>query len=572
MFRTRQAPSPTGYLHIGTARTVLFSKLLALVNSGIYYIRLDDTDQNRLQQDSPKILLKALAKIGLAADEGLTLEETNIKNDFYDIYQNGNLGSYIQSERLDLYHHHAQKLIDRKLAYWNYLSAEQKQELQEIKQINKQPINYFEICLEKFGEEKMFVGLKEGLSNLLKPVLMYKLQRKNKIICHDLLLGQTEFDLNLEEDFSIIKSDSFPTYHFAHLIDDNLMQTSLVVRSQEWYPSLPKHVVMFQDYWGVVPNFIHLPFILGETGNKKMSKRDGNVNLQNYLDEGYLPEAIINYIAFLGWNPGTEKEMYLDKEDFLNLNQEARLAKLIDNISNDFSIDKLSKSPARFNLEKLNWFNKQYIAMLSLPEFVSIASQLEFIKIDYSNEVNSQKNLDTIAASSNEIVEKSIKGSEEKDAQLKYLYWYLDQNRANLINQIGLESSCITNWQKPDFSLLMWKNSSEEQTKINLKLTLEYIQSVWSNASSLKIKLVSTLDKYIQDANHKNQFEEDFYNLNKFWEDNLKNWIGANGHQPGNIFWPLRVSLSGKNKSPSPFELLAVLSLEEVESRIESLL
>jgi glutamyl/glutaminyl-tRNA synthetase len=367
MFRTRQAPSPTGYLHIGTARTVLFTKLFALINQGIWYLRLEDTDQNRLQKDSVKVLLSAMDSIGLKADEGVGLvksEKLIVKNkekvagsnpplegwqvqpdgvdqgdklqnppdgifhsaqddntiesqpdDFYCIYQNGSFGPYIQSHRLPIYHEHAQNLIDQNLAYWSYLTPEDKQELQEIKQVTKRPIDYYKICSEKFGE-KIWTNIKDGLQDPLKPVLMYRLQRNEKITCHDKLLGDSTFDLSLEEDFTILKSDGFALYHLAHLIDDHLMKTTCVIRSQEWFPSFPKHCAMFLDYWKEVPQYIHLPFVLGENGNKKMSKRDGNVNLQDYLDKGYMPEAIINYLAFLGWNPGTEKELYLEQSEF----------------------------------------------------------------------------------------------------------------------------------------------------------------------------------------------------------------------------------------------------------------
>ena len=316
MFRTRQAPSPTGYLHIGTARTVLYTKLIAEINDGTFYLRIEDTDRNRLQSDSVVILLKALESIGLKADEGVTLEPNGPQDDFYGIYQTGDYGPYIQSERLEIYHKYAQELIDKKLAYWSYLTPADKEELQQIKQTIKKPINYLKENSQKFSESDLNASVNEALNDPRKPVLMYRLQRNEIVICKDELLGETKFDLSLEEDFGILKSDGFPTYHLAHLVDDYEMATSLVVRSQEWFPSIPKHVTMFNDFFGSSPKYIHLPFIMGETGTKKMSKRDGNVNMQNYLDQGFLPEAIINYLAFLGWNPGTEKELYLEKADF----------------------------------------------------------------------------------------------------------------------------------------------------------------------------------------------------------------------------------------------------------------
>lgn len=338
IFRTRQAPSPTGYLHLGTARQILFTILFAKKNAGEWYLRLEDTDRNRLVQDSPKQFLETLLELGISVPEGINLENGDLDK-FYDIKENGKYSSYIQSKRLPIYHDIAQRMIDKKLAYWSYLSEEEKQELQEIKKINKKSINYYQYCLQKDGVEKIFQSLEAGLSDDKKPTLRYRMQRPKTLICEDLLIGKSNFNLNLEEDFTILKSDGYPTYHLAHLVDDFLMLTSLVIRSQEWYPSIAKNITMFHDFWGEmseeeldeisqkynfnwrnfvsskngrnVPDYIHLPFIMGETGNKKMSKRDGNVNMQSYLDQGFLPEAILNYLAFLGWNPGTDKEMYL---------------------------------------------------------------------------------------------------------------------------------------------------------------------------------------------------------------------------------------------------------------------
>lgn len=315
MFRTRQAPSPTGYLHLGTTRQMLFTKLLALKEKGVWYLRVEDTDRNRLIPDAVVDLLKPLEILGLLPDEGVTSVQNGSKDDFYGVYQSGDFGPYIQSERLMMYQEHAQKLIDKKLAYWSYLTTEDKLELQEIKKITKQPIHYFDICSQKHPE-RLFQSVEQGLGDEQKPSLLYHVQRDKKIMCRDQLVGETQFDLSLEEDFTVLKSDGYPTYHLAHLVDDYLMKTSLVIRAQEWYPSIARHQIMFADYWGECPKYIHLPFILGQTGNKKMSKRDGNVNMQDYLDKGYLPEAIINYLAFLGWNPGTEKELYLEQSDF----------------------------------------------------------------------------------------------------------------------------------------------------------------------------------------------------------------------------------------------------------------
>jgi nondiscriminating glutamyl-tRNA synthetase len=318
IFRTRVAPSPTGYLHIGTARTALFAMLFAKCNQGQWYIRLDDTDQNRLNTEAVTPLLNNLTDLGIITNEGITLDNVGVLNTQYNIHQQGAYGPYIQSEKLEVYQNHANKMIQQKLCYWSYLSGDKRKELQDSKQITGKAINWFVESSKELSEDELYASVSMALTDPRKPVLRYRLQRDEKLECIDELLGKTVFDLSLLEDTAFLKSDGFPTYHMAHLIDDYDTAVTLVVRTQEWFPSMPIHVQSFIDYFGKdkVPKYIHLPFILGETGNKKMSKRDGNVNVQGYLDQGYLPEAIINYISFLGWNPGTEKELYLEKSDF----------------------------------------------------------------------------------------------------------------------------------------------------------------------------------------------------------------------------------------------------------------
>jgi glutamyl-tRNA synthetase len=535
-FRTRQAPSPTGYLHLGTARTVLFTKLLALTHEGKYYLRLDDTDRARLDQDAATGLVNNLQALGLSPDEGINLEGKGTKDDFYDVYQDGEFGPYIQSERLEHYHKYAQLMIDKGLAYWSQITPEEKQELQELKKATKEPINYFKICVEKYTPEDLYKSVKDALNDPNKPALMYKLQRDSKVGCHDLLLGSTTFDLSLEEDFVILRPDGYPIYHLAHIVDDYLMNTTLVVRAQEWYPSFPKHKTMFLDCFeaGVLttdimdwvhncPQYIHLPFILGETGNKKMSKRDGNVNMQDYLNKGYLPEAIINYLAFLGWNPGTEKEIYLDKSDFENFNQTERLTKLIKNISLEFSIDKLSKSPARFNLEKLNWFNREYIKLISDIEWFELG--------------------------------KAKLGLESTDNTAIQLSLILDKNRVTTLSEFGSDSSSILNWTKPNGEEIKWKKISIEESKSNLKEITDWILS----------------SDEIMGFTASQSIEEQIENTSNL-ETAIKAWLMLNQKDTGSYLWPLRVALSGKQKSPSPFELLSILSKDKIVQRVGAVL
>jgi glutamyl/glutaminyl-tRNA synthetase len=318
-FRTRQAPSPTGYLHLGAVRQLLFTKLLAKINNGVWFLRLEDTDRNRLQKEAFASFMKGCQTFGLLPDEGVTTEKSDQNNesgdDFYNLYQKGEYGPYIQSHRLSIYHEHLQKMIDKKLVYWSYITPEKRQEIQELKKVSKKAINWYNESLkvENITDEEIYASIEQGLNDPRKPALRYKFQRDKIITVHDELLGESKFDLNLAEDPIFLKGDGYPSYHLTHLIDDYLMKTTLVLRAQEWYPSIALHITSFNDYWGENshPKYLHVPFILGETGNNKMSKRDGNVNVDKYFEEGYLPEALLNYLAFLGWNPGTEKEMYL---------------------------------------------------------------------------------------------------------------------------------------------------------------------------------------------------------------------------------------------------------------------
>jgi glutamyl-tRNA synthetase len=706
-FRTRQAPSPTGYLHLGTARTILFTKLLSVVNSGSWFLRLEDTDRNRLNSGAVVPLLSALQALGLDPDEGVTLDQKGQKDEFYGIYQKGEFGPYIQSERLPIYHKHTQNLIDQKLAYWVYLSEEERNEIQEIKKIDKKPINYFLRNLEKVGETEIYKSVEEGLKDSRKPVLRYRLQRKEVIQCYDQLLGKSSFDLSLEEDFTILKSDGFPTYHLAHLVDDFLMKTTLVIRAQEWFSSLPKHVVMFQDYWGKqgevemeslngknVPDYLHLPFVLGETGNKKMSKRDGNVNMQDYLDRGYLPEALVNYLAFLGWNPGTEKELYLEKSDFQTLDQKARLQKLISNLAGDFSLSKLSKSAARFSTQKLDWFNREYLKMMTLEEFSLQANQNRLqnspsINLDKTSkrfrvgdyafladletqkvftctdpELRSfggnyylvgggretgQSEIENLHREIEEETEGRVKLDDQKiikiasfkilkefdypgeglydgkeihmyfyplkEAELRpfllqdngdhetswvkiqdfvvdhdyfkfplwknfceqnnlplfeisfkikqqYLAWFLDKNRIAVLSELGLESDCILDYTKPNGEEIKWKKSSVEESLENLKEIAEVVLNLYSDTE------ITAAQKALYDDIFSENLEKNFNNLASLWEAKIKAWLTEYNKKTGDYLWPLRVTLSGKQKSPSPFELLSILDKEVVEKRL----
>lgn len=543
MFRTRQAPSPTGYLHFGTLRQILFTKLFAMKEDGEMYIRLDDTDRSRLQPEAATSLFKTLSQLKIHYEEGVNLEGRGTQDQFYGLFQSGDYGPYIQSERLHIHHALAQTLIDQKRAYWNYLTPEQKEEQQEFKRATKVAINYYKANQEMYAHENLYLSIKDGLAHPSKPALMYALQRSETVECLDILAGKSTFDLTLEEDFVLIKSDGYPTYHLAHIADDHDMKTTLVIRAKEWYPSLPKHVTMFKDIYNELPEFLHLPVILGETGNKKMSKRDGNVNIQDYIDQGFLPEALLNYIAFLGWSPGTEKELYLSSSDFeLDFSNEIdwelvldnRIQTLLSNLVADFGIENISAASARFSKQKLEWFNKEYIKMMSLAEFAHRSSTFNKQSADI-NKIHSSEYLAAL---------------------------YLDTQRITTLSEIGKDSQCILDWITPEDNVSKWKKITIEETKSCLNTIAHYITTRYPLLESQQSSLLESV--------HTKDFEILYRTLVETWEKDIKQWLQDNNLDVGSHLWPLRVCLSGQTQSPSPFELLAILSQEEFEKRIEA--
>jgi len=327
--RTRFAPSPTGFLHIGGLRTALYNYVYAKKHHGKFILRIEDTDQKRLVENASEDLIGALKIFDINFDEG---------PNFQEIY-----GPYRQSERLDIYKEHYLKLIKNKSAY---------------------------VCLIKEDELIPILDTQEGLQYLEHNscVIKLKIPDQGIIKIFDELRGEVQFDLNLIEDPIIIKSDGFPTYHFASVIDDHLMKISHVIRGEEWLSSLPKHILLYKSFNWEIPKFIHLPLLLNPD-QSKLSKRQGDVDVESFLKKGYLKETIINFIALLGWHPNNDEEIF--DINFLIKN---------------FSINKIQKSGSIFDIKKLNWMNSAYIKKLNIKEFVLLFSKnYPNHKFDFSN-------------------------------------------------------------------------------------------------------------------------------------------------------------------------------------------
>lgn len=334
--RTRFAPSPTGYPHLGNIRTALFAWLFARHHGGSFIIRIEDTDVARTVEGAVGTILKSLRWLGLDWDEGPEV--------------GGNYGPYFQSQRLDNYHEVARQLIAQGDAYHCYCSPQRLKEMRAEQSRLKQPPGYDRRCRELSQQERTKKEA-EGIT----PVVRFKTPLKGQTGFTDLIWGEVVFENSTLDDFVMLKSDGYPTYHLANIVDDHLMEISHVIRAEEWLSSTPRHVLMYQALGFEPPNFAHLPMLLG-ADRSKLSKRHGAVSIIEYYQQGYLPQAMINFLALLGWSLDDKTEIFSRQQ-------------LIDS----FSLGRVSRTAAIFNQDKLSWMNGVYIRSLTADEFYDAA-------------------------------------------------------------------------------------------------------------------------------------------------------------------------------------------------------
>ncbi len=336
--RTRFAPSPTGFMHVGNLRTALFEYLIAKSNGGDFVLRIEDTDQERYVEGAVEVIYKTLEQVGLRHDEGPDV--------------GGNYGPYVQSERKELYRQYAEQLVREGKAYYCFCSKERLDSLHESKEENGG--GYDRHCRNLPAEEVQSL-LAAGTPHVIRQ----KMPLEGSTTFDDVVYGPITIENRELEDQILLKSDGYPTYNFANVIDDHLMEITHVVRGSEYLTSTPKYKLLYEAFGWDVPVYVHLPLIMGKNedgGVSKLSKRHGSTGFADLVNEGYLPETIVNYIALLGWCPKDNREMFT-------------LAELAEN----FSIDGISKSPAVFDYDKLLWFNGEYIRAMTPEEFTARA-------------------------------------------------------------------------------------------------------------------------------------------------------------------------------------------------------
>ena len=421
---TRFAPSPTGFMHVGGVRTALYAWLLARKNNGQFILRIEDTDKEREVAGSIEHIQKSLKWLSLDWDQGPDI--------------GGVHAPYLQSERLELYKKYAEILIKKGMAYADPYTEEEIEKLRQEAEADKKPFLYREHRRED-------VPVWDGSRPLRFKVGELKRTSWNDIVWGELSAGPEALD-----DFILIKSDGYPTYNFAHVIDDIEMNVTHVVRGQEFIPSTPKFLSLYEAFGVTPPLFVTTPPIMGADGKKKLGKRDGAKDVLDYEKEGYLPDAMINYLAFLGFNPGGEKEIYT-REELINV----------------FGLSKIQRSGAQWSDDKLNWMNKEHIKLISKEEVEK--NILEWLP-------DSMKNIKLVPV----ILERISKWGDVKDmAERGELDLFFKQ----------------TEYEK---NKLIFKNTSPEKIKNNLELAIKVFTDLDENnftIENIKNALMSIADK-----------------------------------------------------------------------------
>jgi glutamyl-tRNA synthetase len=495
--RVRFAPSPTGPLHIGGVRTALFNYLFAKKNKGVFYLRIEDTDQNRFVPGAEKYIMEALEWLGIAPDE--------------TVGKNEKFGPYRQSERKQLYKQYVDQLIESGNAYYGFDTSEALESWRK----------HYESQGETFIYNWQYNHVLDNSLNILPTetkkridsgepyVIRFKTPVNETLHLHDIIRGDIKFETNLLDDKVLFKSDGMPTYHLANIVDDHLMETSHVIRGEEWLPSLPLHVLLYRAFGWEAPEFAHLPLILKPVGNGKLSKRDGDKlgfpvfpldwtdpisgeKSSGYREKGFFPEAVINFLALLGWNDGTDQELF-------------SLEELIEK----FDLNRVHKAGAKFDPEKNKWFNHQYLIQ------------------------QNDANLAKIFASY--LLEKGIDSSFVGMTKLEKIV-SLIKERAHFVSEF---------WDLSDFFFIA-PTSYDEKASKNWK----------EETPALMQELISVLENI-----------GDFSSMNI--ETIVKDWMTKNEIGMGKVMQPFRLSLVGALKGPHLFDIVEIIGKEETIRRIE---
>lgn len=470
--RTRFAPSPTGYMHIGNLRTALYAYLIAKKHGGDFILRIEDTDQERYVEGAVDLIYRTLAETGLVHDEGPDL--------------GGDYGPYIQSERRSIYKEYAEKLVELGGAYYCFCDKERLENLRAVQEASKMPTKYDGYCRNLSKEE-----IEEKKAAGIPYVIRQKMPTTGTTSFDDVIFGTIKVDNSTLDDNVLLKSDGLPTYNFANVIDDHLMGITHVIRGSEYLSSTPKYNLLYEAFGWEKPIYVHCPPVMKDA-HTKLSKRNGDASYEDIIAKGYLKEAVINYIALLGWSPGGENEIF-DMQGLIEA----------------FDPSGISKSPAIFDTQKLNWMNGEYIRRMSEEDFHALA-------LPYYKQVIT------------------------RDVDLMKLTRLL-HTRVELLSDIPGQVDFIDS--VPDYESELY---THKKMKTNPENSLDSLKQV--------LPVLEAVSDWTMENVHDAVFA-------KIQELGVKN---------GLLLWPLRVALSGKAFTPGGgIELCDVLGKEESIKRVK---
>ena len=469
--RTRFAPSPTGYMHIGNLRTALYEYLIAKSQNGDFVLRIEDTDQKRYVEGATDIIYYTLKQVGMNWDEGPDI--------------GGAYGPYVQSERKSLYAEYAHKLVELGGAHYCFCSKDDADEQKD------------EEANIKFEDPCKFLSPEEARKRVAagEPyVIRQTINKKGTSVFKDMVYGEIEIDYDELDEGVLLKSDGFPTYNFANVVDDHLMKITHVVRGNEYISSTPKYNLIYEAFGWEPPVYVHVPPVMKDAQHK-LSKRNGDASFQDLIAKGYLPEAILNYIVLLGWNPGTEQEIFSLQE-----------------LKQVFSMERLGKSPAIFDIAKLTWMNGCYIRALAPEKFHQLA--LPYYEKCFTCRLN-----------------------------LEFLSSVL-QPRVETLADICQQTDFLE--KLPDYDVTLFQNKKMKTDETVAKHSLELAGRVLSAETSW---------------------------TNESLFAALKDLAEKEGLKNGQVLYPVRIALSGKETTPGgATELAVVLGKEETLNRIKQAL
>lgn len=469
--RTRFAPSPTGYMHIGNLRTALYEYLVAKKDNGDFILRIEDTDQQRYVDGAVDIIYDTLKCVGLNHDEGPD--------------KPGNCGPYVQSERLPIYLEYAKKLVELGGAHYCFCDTEEIERQKEEAAHDGKSYKFSDPCRFLTKEE-----VEQRLANGDSYVIRQTINPIGKTSFHDEVYGDIVVDNDTLDESILLKSDGYPTYNFANVVDDHLMGITHVVRGNEYLSSTPKYNLIYQSFGWKIPTYIHCAPVMKDEQHK-LSKRNGDASFQDLVKKGYLPEAILNYIALLGWSPETDQEIYSLEE-----------------LTHAFSVERINRSPAIFDIEKLTWMNGMYLREKSLEEFEALAKP-------YMTDLDPSFDQTEIS---------------------KIL-----QPRVSLLNEIP-EMIDFFN-EMPDYDIALYVNKK-------MKTTLEIALKSLNLSKNLILGLTDWSQEHLHDA--------------------LMELAKDQGMKNGQLLFPLRLALTGKKFTPGgAIEIAHILGKEKAISRIE---